>query len=355
MRILIATERESQVWNSFVENHPHSSPYHTWEFGKAFSVTYDQRRYYFIAKTDNEIIGVFPLIHIRSRLFLNKLISLPFCEYGGPLINPNFLNSGELIEGLLRQILTLASFLGVDYIEVRNPSYGEEELQKQGFRYAGRYITLRIDLLKGKENLWRSLDKKTRNSTRKAMEKDLKIYEITKEDELKRYYSLYLKTQKKHGAPPHSYKLFWNLFRLNKGKGMKIVISEYNETPVAGAIFLQHKNVVYWWSGVSDQKFRHLNATNLILWKVMEWACEKGFKAIDLGRTRRYTSVYHFKSGWGGEEVKLRDYVHFLHISNLKMPDPYQYRYCFLSKIWSILPVSVAEKVGPRIVSGIGL
>ncbi len=38
-----------------------------------------------MAEQDGAIVGVLPLVHVKSRLFGNTLISTPFCVYGGPL------------------------------------------------------------------------------------------------------------------------------------------------------------------------------------------------------------------------------------------------------------------------------
>ena len=41
--------------------------------------------HYVFAEQDGAITGVLPLAHVRTRLFGNTLISVPFCVYGGPL------------------------------------------------------------------------------------------------------------------------------------------------------------------------------------------------------------------------------------------------------------------------------
>ena len=41
--------------------------------------------HYVFAEQDGAITGVLPLVHLRTRLFGNTLVSTPFCVYGGPL------------------------------------------------------------------------------------------------------------------------------------------------------------------------------------------------------------------------------------------------------------------------------
>jgi len=356
IRVHIIIEREdSHSWNAFVESNPCSTPYHLWEFGQALSSTYGYERYYLLARNDDEVVGVFPLIHIRSRLFGNRLLSLPFCEYGGPLVSSNFGDLAQTAEGLFEEVLTIASSLNIDCIEIRNPSLHGELLENEGCHVVRRYVTFEIDLSREKEHLWRSLDKKTRNSTRKAMKSELNVYEVSQEDDLKEYFLLYLKTQNRHGSPPHDFKLFRNLFRLNAENSMKILIAEYCAKPIAGAIVFHNKRNIYWWGGVSDPKFRHLNATDILLWKIIEWGHESGFAGLNLGRTRYGTGIYHFKKGWGGIEIPLVDFVYHAESKDASTPDPSEGKYQFLTKLWSRLPVCISRRLGPRIIKQVGL
>lgn len=63
--------------------------------------------------------------------------------------------------------------------------------------------------------------------------------------------------------------------------------------------------------------------------------------------------VYHFKSGLGGDAVNLKN--HFFFRKNVEVPDPLQMKYVLLARLWSKLPKSLASKVGPSMVSRIGL
>jgi FemAB-related protein (PEP-CTERM system-associated) len=347
--VKVADQDEAKSWNEFVKGDLYSTPYHIWEYGESLSSTYSYERFYFAAKEDEEIVGIFPLVRVKSLLFGDRLISMPFCEYGGPI------SSSENVKKLLLEVaVRVANRLNVDYIEIRNPPDNASNLKNE-YSALQRYITFRIDLTKPTETLWRNLDKKTRNAVRKAVKKSVEVRECESRD-LEIYFELYLKTQKRHGSPPNSFKLFQKLFQLLQPMGiMRVLLATYQGKTIAGIITFQINGVIYWWGNVTELEYRRLNATNLLLWKVLEWGCENGFKTVDLGRTRRYTPIYHFKSGWGGKETDLRDYVCFLGDGNIRLPDPEQSKYRFLSRIWSIMPMFFAKRIGPKIVSGVGL
>jgi len=349
INIEVTDHVEKKSWNEFVKMSPRSTPYHLWEFGESLSLTYGYKKLYFVALENGEIVGVFPLVHVKSLFFGDKLISMPFCEYGGPL------SKSEYVEKLLLELaVRVANGLNVDYIEIRNPLDDVSNLKNE-YSPLQRYITFKIDLTKPKETLWLNLDKKTRNAVRKAVKRHVEIRRGEKKD-LRIYYELYLETQKRHGSPPNSFSLFRNFCELLQPMNiMRVLLATFQGKVIGGIITFQLNGVIYWWSNVTEPEFRQLNPTNLLLWRTMEVGHENDFKTLDLGRTRRYTSIYHFKSGWGGKETNLRDYVSFLGSGSSELPDPEQNKYQFLSRFWSFVPIIFAKKIGPRIVSGIGL
>lgn len=346
------------MWNNFVRTHPFSTPYHLWEFGEALSLTYKYSRYYIVARTGNKVLAVFPLILVKSKLFGNKLFSLPFCEYGGPLIDETSENFHVVLSTILKKVLNFKfSLKNLDYVEIRNPKLSDKSLKTMlqfSFQSFKKYVTFRVDLTKGENVLWNELDKKTRNSIRKAVKSSLVVYEANTDNDLQKYYYLYLKTQKRHGSPPHSFELFNNLARVMK-ENIKIMNAEYHSNIIAGIIAFHDKRSIYWWSSVSDYKFRGLNATNLLLWELIRWGCEKGYIYLDLGRTRAGSGIYHFKKGWAGREILLEDYVYSFKHNSKGTPDPSEGIFRVLSKIWAKIPISVAKKLGPYIIKQIGL
>jgi len=348
----------TNAWNLLLENNPSASAYLLWEYGEALCQTYHYDRHYLVSDSASNIVGALPLIHIRSRLFGNRLISLPFCEYGGPIFKPD-LEQREAIDTwkhLLNATMNLATELGVDYVELRQPSLDESVLLENGFGNVQSYVTFRIELSKGERELWNSLDKKTRNAVRKAQKSKLDVDDVREPSQLKEYYLLYLKTQKRLKSPPHSFKLFQNLFStFSANQRMRMILARHKDVFIAGITVFFHGNTVFWWNNVSDAEHRSLNPTNLLLWHTMKWATENGYRTMDLGRTRKSSTIYSYKSGWGGEEKPLRDYMRFLGSNKKSLPDPSQKKYRHLAEIRSLLPVAASQRIGPRIIQGIGL
>lgn len=351
------TDVDRNLWNDFVSVNPYAYAFHLWEWGDVLCKTYDHKRYYLAVKYGKDLLGALPLFLIRSNIFGDKLVSLPFCEYGGPLVSES--EDSHILQRsvamLCKGTVRLARKLKVDYAELRNPPpLPSSFLSSLDFASFQRYLTFRIDLTKSESELWAKLKRDVRRRVSKARKIGIRIKDV-KRDRVKDYYELYLSTQKKHGSPPHSYDFFLNLYDAFKpGRLLQMVFATYDGLPIAGDIFFSLNGRMNTWSGVMDLKYRNLYPTHLLFWHMIKWGHERNIKFFDLGRTRfQAEGVYFFKSRWGGTQIKLNDYL--FPAKNAEIPDPAQGRYMYLSKLWSLLPYTLTRKVGPMIISDIGL
>jgi len=360
IEVIFLSENDLEEWNNFVENASRMSLYHVWEWGEALSSTYGYQRYYLSAMQEERILGVLPLIHVKSRLFGNRLISLPFCEYGGPLVVPELSDreKQQVTMVLLNAANKLARTLCVEYVGIRKPMTedAEELMEAYGYTSLRRYITFRVDLTRDPDELWANMHKSTRKSIRKALKNEVTAKEVEGEEQLKAFYMLYLSDVKRHGSPPHKYALFKKLYDSLQVSGkMRVLLAEYKGRFIGGRIVFCDSKTIFCWNSVSDIKYRNLNPSNLLLWEIIEWGLKNGYHTLELGRTRKGTTVYDFKKGWSGEEIFLDEYVYFMDSKKVEFPDPAQRKYRYLAKVWSLIPISLAKTIGPKIISGIAL
>lgn len=345
------------LWNDYVSANPRAYVYHLWEWGDVLCKTYNLDRWYLAVKEGRRILGVLPVFYVRGLFFADKIVSLPFCEYGGPLLGG--CSDRSTAESVLRMFLEklheLAETLKVDYIELRQPSTSLSTFaSRAGFRVLRRYVTFRVDLTVGESEVWKSFDGRTRRHVKKAMRLGTEVKDVDV-DSLRHYYALYLRTQRRLGSPPHSYAFFRNLYDEFVSRGLlRMLLAVYEGKPIAGVMIFCFNGRLYWWNNILDRRYASLDPTNLLLWRVFRWGIENDFRFFDLGRTRpEDRGVYHFKGGWGGRKVGLEDYVFVFR--DVEIPDPLQRRYVFLSRLWSLLPRPVAQKMGPHVTSKIGL
>ncbi len=356
LSVVQLTSDDKDLWNTFVRANSNAQVYHLWEWGDVLCRTYRYERYYLAVKCEGDIVGALPFLLIRSRIFPDKLVSLPFCGYGGPLL-ANSLDTSTVkraLRVLLKNLKSVTRVLNVDYIELKPPPvFSSSVLSAFGFATSQRYLTFRIDLRKGESKLWQNLKRDVKRRVTQAMKTGIEIKSVGADD-LREYYDIYLSSMKRHGSPPHSYELFMNIFEAFKPEGLlQMLLAVHEGKPIAGDMFFCFNDKMSTWSGVVYPQFRDLYPTHLLFWHMIRWGSERGFKTFDLGRTRSETEgIYYFKSRWGGNEMDLHDY--FLMKKESEIPDPLQRRYTYLSKIWSRLPSALSRWVGPKIMSEIG-
>jgi len=360
VKVVFLSENDAEEWNNFVENASDTSLYHVWEWGEILSSTYGYQRYYLSALHEERMVGVLPIIHVKSRLFGNRLISLPFCEYGGPLVVPESddRKRKQVIIALLEAAIRLAKTLCVEYVEIRKPRIEDAEklMKSRSFTTLRQYVTFRIDLTKEPDEIWASIHKTTRKSIRKALKNEVTVKEVEDEEQLTAFYTLYLRDMKRHGSPPHKYALFKILFDFFQASSqMRVLLAEYKGTVIGGRIVFCDSKSIFCWNSISDIRYRNLNPNNLLLWETIEWGLRNHYFRLELGRTRKETTIYDFKKCWGGEEIPLIEYFYFIRSKKRTLPDPTQRKYRYLAKVWSLTPISLAKKIGPKIISGIAL
>jgi len=288
--------------------------------------------------------GEATLLHIRSRIFGNRLISLPFSDYG---------KIGFIDKTRIQSILYET---GVEYVEVRIPEWRSEILKyfhENGFSTRAAYKTFLLDISRNPESIWKFFNKKIRNSIRYAQKNKVETYRVKKPSELDFFYNLYLHGIRELGSPPHSYKFYKFLFD-NLGDKLIIDVALLNKKPIASIIVLLGDKWANFWQNITLRKYRRFNASYMLLWNVIRELSEKDFQVFDFGRTRKKTGIYSFKKKWGGLE---QDIYHLVYSEKgiAKIPDPNQQRYVLLSKIWRRLPLKATEIIGTKIIGGIAL
>lgn len=286
-----------------------------------------------------------PLSLIRSRIFGNRLISVPFSDYGGP--SSKTLEEASEAAGAAR---SEAERMGVDFLEVRTPVMHGDSLEKAGYARRDDYCTFVIDLEKPEERLLSSMEKRTRNDISKGQKSGFDVVEAEGPEDIKRFYGLYAGTMKRLGSPPQPMR-FFTAMKEFLGKEACIRMAYIGKEPLAGAVFLKGKGRIHYYYSCSSLSQRNLRASDFLLWDSIS-GFRKGFREFDFGRTRPGSGVYHYKKGWGGREERMPYYYVFNRKTLDKRQEVGYERY---SRMWkALMPGFLAKKLGPWIIRQVG-
>jgi len=332
---------DDMAWNAFVRRR-RSPAFTRWEWG-TLSETYGHERIYLQYARDGDVLGCLPLVHLDSPLFGSKLVSMPFAEYGGTIVNPG---EDDVRKILRERAVEIAEERDVDYLLLRGI---DADTIQQPFVDEQQYVTFELSLHDGTRAVWDSFESRLRRAVRKARKNDVETIRATTHEGVRRYYDLFLKTMRGHGTPPHSMEFFSTLqSTLGDAGDAHIYLAINDGTAINGAVIIYGVDTAYYWSGASDYDYRDLNGGSLLLWNAICDAEEESYSTFNLGRTREESGVYTYKKGFNGQKVPLTDAYYFPRARHTS-PDPVDDKYDIARRAWQRLPLVVTKYLGPPI------
>ncbi|MDS0295306.1 GNAT family N-acetyltransferase [Halogeometricum luteum] len=335
-------------WDEFVEAND-GSPFSLWGWGEAL-VTYGHDRWYLVARDGDRVVGALPLIYMKSTLFDSQLVSPPFGERGSLVLNGE--RPRAATTALLERTKELAAELGVDFVSLRGSNVDEE--LPDGFTRERRFVTFQVDLQEGSKSVWGGLKESRQRQVRQAEDASLTYRVGDSLDDLKQYYRLYLRSNRGHGSPPHSFEFYRTLWEELAPEHLHLGMVEREGSLINAIIDLSLGTSVHQWGVITDYEHRDLNGGSLALWRSLDRACADGHDVYDMGRTREGSGVYMFKKSFGGRKVWYDDVHHFPN-GPVDLPDPDDETYDRLKRVWRRLPIPVTRVIGPSIRKGISL
>ena len=102
-------------WSRLVDGTPDSTFFHRWEWRSLLCDELGYTDRYLAAHRDGVMVGLLPLVEVRSPLFGRNLTSLPFCSYAGPLVSGTACGESspaQVTQALVRAAVDLARHLG---------------------------------------------------------------------------------------------------------------------------------------------------------------------------------------------------------------------------------------------------
>ncbi len=84
LRVEYLEPDQAALWDDFVEACPEATFFHRAAWKTVIEQSFGHRCYFLYASDGERICGLLPLVHTKSRIFGNALISTAFCVYGGP-------------------------------------------------------------------------------------------------------------------------------------------------------------------------------------------------------------------------------------------------------------------------------
>ena len=339
-----ATPNDRDYWNNYVESHQECTPYHLFGWQEAVLAAYGHEPCYLLAESRNKLVGVLPLIILKTPLLGRRPVSLPFCDLGGPLAD-----STEIATAL-KHFASTKIKLKLGEIEFRENG---NVINNTNSVLTGQKVRMILTLPDNSQELFKTFKSKLRSQINKAKKNSLTYVLATGSENqnlLNEFYQVIAINMHLLGSPVHSKKWFKKICE-KYGSNCIVSIVYHNKIPVAGGIVLisGSKASIPWASTI--RKYNRLSPNMLLYWSLLEYCCDHRMTEFDFGRSTFGEGTYKFKAQWGA----LPRLLNWQHSDQALSPDLTRNKRSrpklrkIAETIWCRLPLKLTVILGPQI------
>jgi FemAB-related protein (PEP-CTERM system-associated) len=335
--IIECTERDKSRWNQFVATHAEASFYHRFEWREINETCFGHRSAYLAAVDGEDVLGVFPVVQVRSRLFGNIACSMPFVNYGGPCGR-----DASVETTLVSAASDVMRRWQSDYLEIRSRKHLPGDLSTSDHK-----VSMTVELDADADTLWNAFKTGHRTEIRKGYKQGFTV-RVGGRDLLDDFYTLMSESWRDLGTPMYS-KTYFEAIAAAFDGSVRITMV-YAEGEIAAGAFdgLHGDTVEGMWLG-TRAKFRDQLVGYVLYWELMKDACERGYKHFHLGRSTSQSGSETFKRKWNADLRQL--YWQYVlngtqSVPELNVSNP---KYRLAIETWRRLPLGVTQVLGPFI------
>lgn len=328
-------------WDRFVRSSPEGTFYHLSGWRRLIGDVLGHSAHYVYTERAGEITGVLPLVRVRSMLFGDALISVPFLVYGGPIAADD-----ESRRKLVAESMSIGQKLGVDYVELRNRA----EIPHDEWTTRHHYVTFRKNLAAAPDDNLRAIPRKQRAMVRKGIKADLRA-EV--DQDVDRLYDAMLVCKRNLGTPFFS-KQWLAAIKAEFGEAAEVLTVTHDSETVCSVMSFRYGNEILPYYGGGGDLARQYKGNDFMYWAVMEKACQEGVELFDYGRSQEGSGAYRFKKHWGFEPTPLAYQYYLVKGDSVPELNPSNPKYQFLITAWKRLPLPLAGLIGPLIARRLG-
>jgi len=335
------------AWDAFVDAMPTGTFFHRAAWADVFARAFGHTPHYVLAEQDGAIVGVLPLVHVKTRLFGNSLISSPFCVYGGPLAA-----DAAVAAALETYAATLMQRLGAKVTEFRflHPLPDGWLSDADWPTRSDLYVTFRKPIAAGDDANMKAIPRKQRAMVRKGIDRGLTSVVSDQVDGL---HAIYAESVRNLGTPVFSRRYFRILAEVFRDR-MDVVMVLDDGVPTSAVLNFYDRDEVLPYYGGGTGRARASFANDFMYWEVMRRAAARGVRLFDFGRSKAGTGAFAFKKNWGFTPAPLQYRYRLAPGAGIPDHNPLNPKYRLFIAAWKRLPVPVANLIGPHIVRGIG-
>lgn len=324
-------------WDAFVATVPGHTHFHRLGWLEVMSQGLGHQTFALAAREGGQLVGVLPLVRVRSLVFGHYLMSMPFVNYGGPL------GTVPAVRGLVAEAVRMARADRVKLLELRSRVPLDTELP-----VSHRKITVVLDLPGTEDLLWKQLPAKLRSQVRRPEKEGVSF--AFGPDLVDDFYRVFAHHMRDLGTPVMP-RRFFELLPPTFGDSVWFGVARLGDRPIAcGAGFRWGDEFEITWAS-SLREFGKMAPNMGLYGAFMRRAVAEGVRCFNFGRCTPGSGTHRFKQQWGSRDEALWWYQNTGQTVGTSAPPNQDHGvFAMAAKVWSKLPLGLANALGPRIV-----
>ena len=333
------------AWDAFAAAHPDGTFFHRAAWAEVIRQAFGHAPHYLLAERDGAVVGILPLVRVKTLLFGDSLQSVPFCVYGGPLAADD-----EAFAALDGAAAALMDRLRVPVMEWRFRDPLPPGVLPGWSARDDLYVTFRKPITASDDANMKAIPRKQRAMVRKGIDRGLQSTAGRDVDTLHRVYAESVRNLGTPVFPRRYFRILADTF----GDDLDVVVVRDGEVPVAAVMNFYDRNEVLPYYGGGTAAARQVAAHDFLYWEVTRRAAARGCTGFDFGRSKVGTGSFAFKKNWGFTPTPLLHRYRLAEGAAVPDHNPLNPKYRLMIAAWKRLPLPVANLIGPHVVRGVG-
>jgi FemAB-related protein (PEP-CTERM system-associated) len=337
----------AQDWDRYIEAAPGSTLFHRHGWGHAVARTLGHETINLAALRDGRMVGALPLVHKRSRIFGDALISVAFATGGGVLAD-----DPAVAAVLESEALRLGAELHAGHVELRDGApRGASTLCAPWQVVDSIHAGFRAPIPPDDGAVLRSIPRKgRRHDVKRSLSAGL---DFVPDAPFESFYRVFAESYRNLGTPvfPRAYlRALCDAFPAE----IRIFLVRRAGVPLAATMAIIHKGAILPYYTGGTRAARGVGANDFLFFNLMRHGREAGCQDFDFGRSKVGTGSHAYKRSWGFAPVPMAYRFAMLQGGDPPRLDPLNPKYRALIAAWQRLPVSFANRIGPFVARQIG-
>jgi CelD/BcsL family acetyltransferase involved in cellulose biosynthesis len=295
-------------WRAALASLPGATVFHTPEMFEVFTRTSGHAPELWAAVRGEDVLALFTPVTITLREGLARFLTTRTVAYTGPLRA-----EGPEGEAALAAVLAAAeagrdrATLFTEVRHVTDPTHVRSGLESCGYAPEG-HLNYLVDVGKPAEEVLGQIRTRTRKQIRQGLRRGtVTVGFVETREDVAVCHELLTRTYARARVPAPDRSLLEAAFDVLHPAGMALfALARIDGRPVAASVELPWGDTVYGWYGAVDRAWAKEVPGELLMWRVLEWASQNGYRTYDFGGAGKPGEEYgvrDFKAKFGGDLV----------------------------------------------------